>query len=59
MPKRSTRRIARFDTMRRCLIKIASGVVEMKTQIGLHLPTACPSQPILRLMFLRLPRLVT
>ncbi|MGI9449705.1 MAG: IS1380 family transposase [Geminicoccaceae bacterium] len=58
MPKRSTWRVAQFDTLRLRLIKIAAGLVEMKTQIRLHLPTACPYQPILRLVLTRLPRLV-
>jgi hypothetical protein len=59
MPKRSTWRVAQFDTLRLRLIKIAARMVEMKTQIRLHLPTACPYQPILRLVLGRLPRLVT
>ena len=59
MPKRSTFRVAQFDTLRLRLIKIAARVVEMKTQIRLLLPTACPYQPILRLVLSRLPRLVT
>lgn len=59
MPKRSTWRVAQFDTLRLRLIKIAARVVEIKTQIRLHLPTACPYQPILRLVLGRLPRLVT
>lgn len=59
MPKRSTWRVAQFDTMRLRLIKIAARVVEMKTQIRLHMPTVCPSQPILRLVLDRLPHLVT
>ena len=59
MPKRSTWRVAQFDTIRLCLIKIAARVVEMKTQIRLHLPTVCSSQPILRLVLDRMPRLVT
>lgn len=59
MPKRSTWRVAQFDTLRLRLIKIAARVVEMKTQIRIHLPTACPYQPILRLALGRLPRLVT
>ncbi|PAP99164.1 hypothetical protein CIT25_26875 [Mesorhizobium mediterraneum] len=33
-----------FDTLRLRLIKIAARVVEMKTQIRLHLPTSCPDQ---------------
>lgn len=41
------------------LIKIAARVVEMKTQIRLHLPTSCPDQRILRIVLDRIPRLVT
>jgi Transposase DDE domain group 1 len=48
MPKRSAWRAAQFDTLRLRLIKIAARVVETKTQIRLHLPTACPYQAILR-----------
>ncbi len=59
MPKRSIWRVAQFDTLRLRLIKVAARVVEMKTQIRLHLPTACPYQPILRAVLGRLPRLVT
>jgi hypothetical protein len=59
MPKRSTWRVAQFDTLRLRLIKIAARVVEMKTQIRLHLPTTCPYQQVLRLVIERLPRLVT
>ncbi|MDC7264651.1 transposase [Shinella sp. HY16] len=32
------------------VIKIAARVVEMKTQIRLHLPTSCPDQRILRIV---------
>ncbi len=59
MPKRSPWRVAQFDTLRLCLIKIATRVVELKTQIRLHLPTACPDQAILRAVLGRIPRLVT
>ena len=59
MPKRSIWRVAQFDTLRLRLIKMAARVVEMKTQIRLHLPTSCPYQPILRAVLGRLPRLVT
>ena len=59
MPKRSPWRVAQFDTLRLRLIKIAARVVELKTQIRLHLPTACPSQAILRVVLGRIPRLVT
>ncbi len=34
-------------------------VVEMKTQIRLHLTTACPDQRILRIVLHRIPRFVT
>ncbi|MER8576796.1 transposase [Mesorhizobium sp. M1409] len=43
MPKRSSFAVAQFDTLRLRLIKIAARVVEMKTQIRLHLPTSCPT----------------
>lgn len=32
-------------------------MVEWKTKLLLHLPSACPDQPILRLALDRLPRL--
>lgn len=59
MPKRSCFAVAQFDTLRLRLIKIAARVVEMKTQILIHLPTDCPSQKILRLVLERIPKLVT
>jgi hypothetical protein len=59
MPKRSVWRVAQFDTLRLRLVKIATRVVELKTQIRLHVPTACPYQAILRTVLGRLPRLVT
>src|SRR3954454_3801186 len=59
MPKRSLWRVAQFDTLRLRLIKIAARVVELKTMIRLHLPTACPDQAILRVVLGRIPHLVT
>lgn len=59
MPKRSSWRTAQFDTLRLRLIKLAARVVELKTRVMLHLPSAYPAQPILRLVLERLPRLVT
>ncbi len=59
MPKRSSWRVAQFDTLRLRLIKIAARVIEMKTQIKVHLPTATPCQEILRFVLGRLPRWVT
>jgi len=41
------------------LIKIAARVIEMKTQIKVHMPSTAPYQDILRLVLGRLPRLVT
>jgi hypothetical protein len=32
-------------------------VVELKTRVALHLPSACPDQAIIRLVLDRLPRL--
>ena len=59
MPKRSRFAVAQFDTLRLRLIKIAARVVEIKTQIRLHLPTSFPDQAILRIVLARIPRLVT
>ena len=59
MPKRSAWRVAQFDTLRVRLIKIAARVVEMRTQIRVHLPTASPAQAILRHVLGRIPRLAT
>jgi hypothetical protein len=59
MPKRSTWRVAQFDTLRLRLVKLAVRVVELKTRVMLHLPSACPDHAILRLALERLPRLVT
>ncbi len=59
MPKRSAWRVAQFDTLRLRLIKIAARVVEMRTQIRVHLPTALPARAILRLVLGRIPRLAT
>ena len=58
MPARSSWRVAQFDTLRLRLLKIAARVVEWKTKVLVHLPSACPDQAILRLMLDRLPRLV-
>lgn len=58
-PRRSAWRTAQFDTLRLRLLKIAARVVEMKTRIKVHLPTACPVQPVLALILTRTTRLVT
>lgn len=57
MPKRSTWRVAQFDTLRLRLVKLAARVVALKTRVMLHLPSACPDKAILRLALERLPRL--
>jgi hypothetical protein len=57
MPKRSTWRVAQFDTLRLRLVKLATRVVALKTKVMLHLPSACPDKAILRLALERLPRL--
>ncbi len=59
MPKRSIWRVAQFDTLRLRLIKIAAHVIEMKTMIKIHMPTACPAQEVLRHALTRIPCLVT
>ena len=47
MPRRSSWRTAQFDTLRLRLIKLAVRVVEMKTQVKLHLPShaRCHTNP--------------
>ena len=59
MPKRSTWRVMQFDTLRLRLIKIAARVVELKTQLKIHLPSSAPDQAIFAMLLSRLPRLVT
>jgi hypothetical protein len=59
MPKRSTWRVAQFDTLRLRLVKLAARVVALKTRVMLHLPSACPDQAIMRLALERLPRLIS
>jgi hypothetical protein len=58
MPKRSTWRVAQFDTLRLCLVKLAARVVELKARVLLHLPSACPHQAVLHFALGRLPRLI-
>jgi Transposase DDE domain group 1 len=42
MPRRSTWRVMQFDMLRLCLIKVAARVVELNTQVKVHLPTSVP-----------------
>ena len=58
-PRRSAWRTAQFDTLRLRLLKIAARIVEMKTKIKVHLPSACPAHPVLALILTRTNRLVT
>jgi hypothetical protein len=48
-----------FDSLRLRLIKIAARVVELKTQLKIHLPSSAPNQVTFALLLNRLPRLVT
>jgi hypothetical protein len=59
MPKRSTWRVMQFDTLRLRLVKIAARVVELKTQLKIHLPSSAPDQAIFAALLGRLPRLIT
>src|SRR3954452_24033660 len=58
IPKRSTWRVAQFDTLRLRLVKLAARVVALKTRVMLHLPSAYPAKAIMRLALERMPRLV-
>lgn len=59
MPKRSSWRVAQFDSLRLRLIKTAARIVEMKTRIKIHLPTGAPDQAVWHLALGRLPRLIS
>jgi hypothetical protein len=59
LPRGSTWRVVQFDTLRLRLIKIAARVVELKTQVKIHLPSSTPDQAIFAMLLGRLPRLVT
>ena len=58
MPRRSSWRVAQFDTLRLRLIKVAARIDEMKTRIKIHLPTSTPDQAIWHLALGRVPRLL-
>jgi hypothetical protein len=51
--------VARFDTLRLRLLKIAARVTEWKTQIVVNLPTSYPVCVVLALVLTRTSRLVT
>jgi Transposase DDE domain group 1 len=56
MPRRSAWRAVQFDTLRLRLIKIATRVVELKTQLKIHLPSSTPDQAIFAMLLGRLRR---
>ena len=58
MPKPSIWRVMQFDTLRLRLIELAARVIELKTQIKIHLPSSAPDQAIFAVFLDRLPRLV-
>lgn len=58
MPRRSSWRVAQFDTMRLRLIKLATRVVELKSKVRLHFPTSMPDQAIFALALGRMARLI-
>lgn len=57
MPRRSSWRVAQFDTLRLRLIKLAGRVEVLKRKVRLHLPWATPDQAIFALALTRMPRL--
>ena len=59
MPKGSVWRVMQLDTLRLRLIKLAARIVELKTQLKIHLPSSAPDQAIFAMLLSRLPRLVT
>lgn len=58
-PRRSSWRTAQFDTLRLRLIKLAARVVELKSQVKLHLPSGAACQSVLAFVLGRLPRLTS
>jgi hypothetical protein len=48
-----------LDTLRLRLVKIATRVVELTTQLKIHLPSSAPDRAIFAMLLDRLPRLVT
>lgn len=59
MPRRSSWGTAQFDTLRMRMIKPAVRVVELKTQVRLHLPSRAPCQSILAFVLGRVLRLIS
>lgn len=57
MPRRSSWRVAQFDTLRLRLIKLAASIEVLKRKVRLHLPQATPDQAIFALALTRMSRL--
>ena len=57
MPRRSSWRVAQFNTLRLRLLKIAASVEVLKRQVRLHLPRATPDQAIFAMVLNRIARL--
>ena len=57
MPRRSSWRVAQFDTLRLRLIKLAASIEVLRRKVRLHLPQATPDRAILALALTRMPRL--
>ncbi len=56
MPRRSSWRVAQFDTLRLRLTKIAARVEVLKRQV--RLPRSTPDQAIFAMVLARMPRLI-
>lgn len=52
MPKRSSWRVAQFDTLRLRLLKIAARITELKTKVVINLPTSCPVHAVLAMVLI-------
>ena len=50
MPKRSMWRVMQFNTLRLRLITLAARVIELKTQIKIHLPSSAPDPAIFAML---------
>ncbi len=59
MPRRSSWRVAQFDTLRLRLIKLAARVEVLKRKVRLHLPRSTPNQSIFACLLTRLPKMLT
>ena len=53
MPKHSIWQVMQFDTLRLRLIKLAARVIELKTQVKIHLPSSAPDRAIFAMLLNR------